>query len=484
MTNLYAHQREGVTFLAKRSAAMLCDEQGTGKTRQALAAAFGLWNVKIDRMLVICPAAVRYSWRTEIEKMNERSYKFVMCEYEPQDQKVYVKGKDEGLPVVALSYGLLPQQRHIDALKKWCRAGATLLVCDEASFLKSRTAKQTRGAKVISGECQYCWLLTGTPVANSPLDLWGQALVMSDGRRGPLTCFKSWWTFRARYATMQPMHIGRHSFQQVTGYQNIDELTKRFAPYVLRREKKDCLDLPPKSYVVREVALSEATWKIYQELRKEALLCLPDSEERPEPNAAVRILRLAQLTSGYVGQVISSGDPELMENQGQDTSSEKLDWLVEQILDGELSNEKAIIVWTRWRRERIRLREKLAGKIETYGVFGGQQDRMRSCEVQNFMTSQKRRVLVAQQHAGGYGLTLTAASTCVYLSNTFSHTDRIQSEDRVHRVGQSNPCLYIDVLAVSPKGQRTVDAHVLECLRAKRDIAAMTCKAWRRVLED
>lgn len=489
MSELYLHQCEGIAFLSKRPAALLADEQGTGKTRQALVAAFGLWNVKIDRMLVICPAAVRYSWRTEIEKLNEKSQKFVVCEYKPEDQKVYVTGKDEGLPVVLISYGLLPQQRHLDALKKWCQAGATLLVCDEASFLKSRSAKQTRGAKTISSECQYCWLLTGTPVANSPLDLWGQALVMSDGRKGPLNSFKSFYHFRARYAVLKLMNMGQVRFQQVVGYQNLPELTKRFAPYVLRREKKDCLDLPEKSYTVREVAVSEATWRIYQELRKEALLALPDAEVRPEPNAAVRILRLCQLTSGHVGSAYvgsnPSGDsPELNAGEVKDVSSEKLDYITDAILNGELSNEKAIILWTRWRRERIRLREKLAGKIETFGIFGGQQEKNRSCEIQGFQTSDKRRVLVAQPHSGGFGLNLTAASVAVYLSNDFSFTTRIQSEDRTHRIGQRNPCLYIDVVAVGPKGQRTVDAHVLDCLRAKKDLAQMTCSGWRRILSE
>src|SRR5256885_5365742 len=97
--------------------------------------------------------------------------------------------------------------------------------------------------------------------------------------------------------------MGRKSFQVVTGYQNLDELTAKFAPYVLRRTKEECLDLPAKTYTVREIALTEATWKVYQELKRDALLALPDEDVRPEPNAAVRILRLCQLTSGHVGNI-------------------------------------------------------------------------------------------------------------------------------------------------------------------------------------
>src|SRR5260221_11587487 len=95
-----------------------------------------------------------------------------------------------------------------------------------------------------------------------------------------------------------------------------------------------------------------------------------------------------------------------------------------------------------------------------------------------------KNILLAQPHAGGFGLNLPAASTAVYLSNDFSHTTRVQSEDRIHRIGQNKPCLYVDVVAVGPKNQHTVDSHVLDCLRAKKDLAAMTCGAWRRVLEE
>lgn len=306
---------------------------------------------------------------------------------------------------------------------------------------------------------------------------------------GPLKGFRNFYHFRSRYAVLQPQRFGGRTFQTVVSYQNLDELTAKFAPYVLRRTKAECLDLPAKSYVTREVALTDATWKIYQELRRDALLSLPDEDVRPEPNAATRILRLCQLTSGHVGSVQGDvwndiGLPDGAPNLTRDVSDEKLSWLVEQLLDGELSSQQAVIVWCRWRRERERLHQMLATKIEVYGVFGGQQTKNRSCDVQGFQTSTGRRVLLAQQHAGGFGLNLTAASTAVYLSNSFSHTDRIQSEDRCHRIGQNNPVCYVDVVAVSPKGGRTVDHHVLETLRGKKDLAEMTCKAWRRVLDE
>jgi SNF2 family DNA or RNA helicase len=515
--SLYEHQKIGVNFLVASRSAMLADDMGLGKSRQALYAAQELFSEhKIDRVLVLAPAAVRQAWREEINKLEHEGMQFIPCIYDSKTQTILGAGKREGrpLPVLLVSYTLLPQKRHVEALESWCSDGKTLLVCDESSFLKNRTAKQTKSSARISAACSVRWLLTGTPIANSPLDLYGQGMVMEPQNgnghnwkgftRGPLKGFGNWYHFQARYAVLKQMNMGSIRFKQVVGYQNIDELTKRFAPYVLRRTKTECLDLPAKSYTIREVALSEETWRIYQELRKEALLALPDEDVRPEPNAAVRILRLCQLTSGYVGTVSIDGEfgfhevplpdaPQAKiissyvegQQKSRDVSSEKLDWLVDALLDGELQSEQAVIVWCRWRRERERLQQMLATKLEVYGVFGGQQEKNRSFNVQSFQTSTNRRVLLGQQAAGGYGLTLTAAHTVVYLSNSGSHVHRVQSEARVDRIGQKFPCLYMDIFATGPKGQRTVDHHMFyDILMAKKDIAEITCAGWRRILAD
>lgn len=486
MPNLYSHQLAGVKFLTQRNAAALFWEMGTGKSRTALIAAQQLFAAKkIDRVLILAPAAVRAVWREEIDKIESEELRFIPCVYESKNQTVFgaTGAKLGALPVAVLSYALLPRELHVKTISNWCLKGNTLLICDESSFLKNRTAKQTKGAAKIAENCVYRWLLTGTPIANSPLDLYGQAMVMSNGD-GPLKNFKSYYHFRARYAVLKLMNMGQVRFQQVVGFQNLDELTKKFAPYVLRRTKEECLDLPARTYTVREIALKDSTWQVYQELKRDALLALGDGEVTPEPNAAVRLLRLAQITAGHVGtQAPTSSDLEPVALGAlRDISDEKLSWLVEQILEGELSNENAMLVWTRWRREHERLQQMLATKIEVYRIFGGQQAKNRSCDVQAFQSSKSRRVMIAQVHAGGYGLTLTAASTAIYISNSFSYIDRVQSADRIHRIGQAKPCLYVDMLACGPKGEKTVDHFILKTLQEKKSLAEVTCAAWREVL--
>src|SRR5439155_9595567 len=125
------------------------------------------------------------------------------------------------------------------------------------------------------------------------------------------------------------------------------------------------------------------------------------------------------LTSGHVGSTVQM-ELGAEDATTKDVSSEKLDWLYGEILDGELANESALLVWTRWRRERERLQKMLADKINIYQIFGGQAAESRRVDIQSFQSSNKRRIMIAQIHAGAFGLDLSSASTAVFLSNDFS----------------------------------------------------------------
>jgi len=494
--NLYKHQQLGVEFLTQRKSAGLFWEMGTGKSRTSIAAAQQLFaQKKIARVLICCPAAVRYAWGEEFGKLisEDRSAKFTFYFYNAATQSfdLHATALLDNLEICVISYSLLQQERHVKAIEAFCSMRSTLLICDESSFVKNRNAKQTHGALKIAQRCSYRWLLTGTPIANSPLDLYAQGLVMNAASvaDGPLKGFHNFYHFRYTYGVM-----GGYKMKQVVAYKNLDKLQKRFAHYVSRLTKKQCLDLPAKSYTTREVTLTDATWRIYKELQRDALLALGKDDVHPEPNAATRIMRLCQLTSGHVSVAPLTDEdademPDLTVKQlteTRDISAEKLHFLLDELNDGELSSQQAIIVWCRWRRERERL--KLILKAHTsfhiYEVFGGQSASSRSEALSEFTSCSERRVLLAQPHAGGYGLNLTAAHTAVFLSNDFSHTARIQAEDRCHRIGQKHNVEYVDVLARGPAGQQTVDHRILKVLREKKDLATLTCSAWRAIISD
>jgi len=270
------------------------------------------------------------------------------------------------------------------------------------------------------------------------------------------------------------------------------------APYCLRRLKRDCLDLPDKiggiessTPLLREVKLTEATWRRYKRLRTEAILSLPDTPDHLETNGAVRLLRLAQLTSGHISKqpIIEPPDDQVelfVEPEVEWTSDEKLRSTVEYLK--EWSTQEATVVWCRFRPERERLVKLLRNEgINTYEVYGGQKRDEREEAKRAFnplSRGQGRRVLVAQPHAGGKGLDFSSSTEVLYQSSDWSLEWRLQSEDRSHRSGTVANVAYYEVLATGPDGQKTIDHTILNGLRKKQDLAAWTCAAWRKALQD
>lgn len=498
-TDPFGHQIEGTNRLIRDVAFALFDEMGAGKSKQVIDAACQLAvERKIDTVVVVAPASARGVWLDaetgEIQKHGWTSVRHAVYEYAAGKKEPLRPVWDVGAPGSAAltwcvtNYELLRSDERLNFLIAKLKGRHALLVLDESSYVKSRVAKQTKAAKRLRAACARCVILNGTPVMRDPLDLWSQFDVLDAqilGRK-----YKNFFHFRHSHAIMGGWHD-----KQILGWHHLEEVQRLLAPYVLRRLKKDCLDLPEKVYETREVALDEETWKTYKTLRDEALVALGGSDERLEPNAAVRLLRLSQLTSGLLGgfvkdepaQVDGTAGGEKVVPLTKDVSDEKLRWALSFI---EQEVNEPIIVWTRWRRERERLAEALRKQKGTIvcELYGGQSRQERDTALITFgagkAPSLDKLVLVAQPHAGGFGLNLTVAATEVFLSNDYALGIRQQAEDRCHRPGQYRSVTIFDVLATGPRGQKTIDHAVARALRAKETIALWTTSAWRKVLTE
>jgi SNF2 family DNA or RNA helicase len=489
----FAHQMEGTKALVRHHAFALFDECGAGKSKQVVDAACALAVAgAIDTVVVVCPASVRCVWvDPELGEIKKHAWvSSSVFEFHAKVKNIWCDEDGDGIRWYVTNYEFLRSEARLAEFLKHVPK-RTLLVLDESSYIKSRSALQTKAVAKLRQLCDRCVLLNGTPVTDSPLDLWAQLKVLDPKILGGH--FRNYYHFRAHFAVM-----GGFKMHQVVKYVNLDKLSIMVAPYALRRLKADCLDLPEKLYTQREVALTPASWTRYRELRRDALITLGAEDVRLEPNSAVRILRLAQLTSGILGgqklNVQQCSNPEFngeFKTATQDLSSEKLDWCVKYLT--EECAARAVIVWCRWRRERERLVKALdatAGtKFRVWQLYGGQPQRDREGAVSAFSfvgsrSDLERGILVAQPHAGGHGLNLVAATECIYLSNDFSLGIRLQSEDRCHRPGQTHSVLYTDVLATGPKGERTIDHHIVKALREKQDLAKWTCAKWRKELSD
>lgn len=480
----YAHQLAGVKLLLEHKFFGLFDEMGCGKSAQVINAACELSAAgEIDTVLVISPAAVRSVWSNaewgEIKKHSWAANR--VTEFHNPTRLIWKDDRPK-LDWLISNYEFVRNSEHQDRLLKFLENKRTLMIADEAAFIKSRTAAQTKACVKIGQKMQRRVILNGTPVGNNPLDLWSQMFFLSP----TILPFKNFFQFRADFCVLGGWHN-----KQVVQWVHLDKLQNLVAPHVIRREKKDCLDLPEKIVAPpREVPLSESSWRLYKQMRDEAVVWL-DENPSLAAQAGVRVMRLSQITSGFLGGFNPEGEEAAgLEAIAQviELGREKLEalraWVSELLADNPY---RKIIVWCRFRKELERVHQDLKDLLPTYKLYGGQSRKEREEAIGCFSKTVGDRspaLLAGQVQAGGFGLNLVGADAVAYLSNDFNLLTRLQSEDRVHRPGQKSNVLYLDVLATGPKGQKTVDHAIVKALKGKSDLATWTCAAWKQALQE
>jgi SNF2 family DNA or RNA helicase len=269
--------------------------------------------------------------------------------------------------------------------------------------------------------------------------------------------FSSYYAFQGRYSIVQRRTMGAHSFNQVVGFRRLDELTAKLSAHSYRVRKEDCLDLPDKVYTKRDVALTPEQKRAYQQMKKLALARLDSGELSTTKNVLTQIMRLQQICCGN----LTDDDGEI-HSLPSNRIKELMD-LCEEV-------QGKAIIWATWTRD---IRSIATALRDRYGVqavstlHGETPDSERPKIVENFQDRQSElRFLVGHPKTGGYGLTLTAASTVIYYSNSYDLELRVQSEDRAHRIGQTNKVTYVDL--ISPG---TIDEKIVRSLRAKINVA-------------
>jgi SNF2 family DNA or RNA helicase len=266
----------------------------------------------------------------------------------------------------------------------------------------------------------------------------------------------SYYVFQARYAVTVERQLNTHSFKQIVGYRRLDELKEKLDRFAFRVKKEECLDLPDKLYVKREVDLTDEQVKAYNEMKTMALAQI-NGGLVSTVNALTQIMRMHQIVCGHVkmddGTVVELPNNRIKELLG----------LVEET-DGK------IIIWATYRHDIEAIKMALAKEygMNTIGTYYGDTDGdERKRVLEEFQKPDSdMRFFIGNPSTGGYGLTLTAASTMVYFSNSFDLEKRLQSEDRAHRIGQTKNVTYIDL--ISPG---TVDEKIVKALRDKINIA-------------
>jgi SNF2 family DNA or RNA helicase len=450
-TKPFEHQRTALKKGAQHSAYAYFMEMGTGKTKVAIDNANYLFSIKaITHVLVVAPNSVYRNWIKEIETHSTNESTISVH----KDKTIYGKGKLNWflINVEALSHksGVKILEDKLKAIGNHC-----LMILDESTTIKNRSAKRTRNICKLGKRSAYRRILTGSPITKSPLDLYTQCEFLSPDLLG----FDSFYTFRARYAVMQQVEMGGRQVLFPKYYTNLDELTEKLKSFSYRVKKQDCLDLPEKIYTTRTITLTEEQVKIYNKLKKQAF-AIVNSQEVSFANKLTEILRLHQVANGFV----KSDEGEINVFEDCPKLKELLSILEE--ADGKF------IIWANYVQNIKTIIDKLKevyGANSVVSIFGEVSTEDRQEAVRKFQDDSSCRFFVGNPSTGGYGLTLTAASYVVYFSNSYNLEVREQSEDRAHRIGQKKNVTYIDLIAES-----TIDEFIVAALSKKMKLSAET----------
>jgi SNF2 family DNA or RNA helicase len=323
-----------------------------------------------------------------------------------------------------------------------------LIIADEGHKIKTHNISASKAMHRLGSIAKYRLLLTGTPVTNKAIDIFSQYKFLN-----PAIFGNSFYAFRNRYFNM--VGYGNHTPELKKSME--PELTHRMHSIAFRATKAECLDLPDTTDIIRKVELEPGAMRLYQNLVKDSYAEL-SSGEVTITNVLTKLLRLSQLTGGFIGSDESTA--------AEQVSMAKLD-VLEDIIDSVLEENRKLVIIARFVPELNAICRLLDKKGVRHSLIMGSV-KNRDEQVAEFQNNPDVPVFVGQIATAGLGITLTAASTMIFYSLDYSMSNFEQTKARIHRAGQGMPCTYIYLTAAG-----TVDEKVLMALKNKADLARM-----------
>jgi SWI/SNF-related matrix-associated actin-dependent regulator 1 of chromatin subfamily A len=330
-----------------------------------------------------------------------------------------------------------------------------VLVLDESHRIKTPNARVTKAVLQLRAEAKRRYILTGTPVANKPEDLWSQIFFLDDGNALGATFDE----FRARYLIAGG------------GYKAVSDLRDRVSALAMRRVKSEALQLPPKETKRVVVDLTGRQRAMYVAMRDELELWVRSlsGEQVVKQAEAIlaRLVRLAQLAS----------NPALLDADYEELPAKfgALDALLSSYMK---HHDQKVIIWTSF----VDNVTALAARYSAYHpvtLFGEMSTASRDVAVRRFRRDSTVRLLVANPAAAREGLTLTETNVAIYLDRTFNLVDYLQSQDRIHRISQKRACEIVLIIA-----GKTIDEFIDYSLEQKHRLARFTQKDTDQVTAD
>ena len=403
---------------------------------------------KINRVLIVAPSSVCAVWPRELAEFAAFPHREALLLGDKKKRlselSRLVASEEIGTPalsVAVINYESTFRDGILEALQDFA---PDMIICDESQRIKTHNAAQSKAMHKLGDAAAYKLILSGTPVQNAAIDLYSQYRFLDPGVFG-----SNFYAFQNKYAIM-----GGYQRHQIIGYRAMDGLIQKAHSVAYRVTKDECLDLPEQTFENRYVDFEPEARKIYEQIKRESYAELDGGDTVTATTVLTRLLRLQQLTGGYL-QTDEGAKPERV-------SEAKIKALADILEDYVVGSGKKLVIFARFLPE-IAAIEKLEDRGEI---------------VKDFQTNPETMVFVAQLQTAGLGITLHAASAAVFYSVDYNYANYSQALARIHRIGQKNACTYIHLMVPN-----SIDDKVMQALSKKEELARQIVDNWREFFE-
>lgn len=454
-TQPWEHQVKALDYLYHNAPAALYTDMGTGKTKVMIDL---IVNKGYRTVLVVCTNKGCEVWEKQIQiHSNIRTENILnlagmstsrktsllkeRLSLETQDDPLIVIVNYEG--VWRPGFGELLESRKVPL---------DCIICDESHRIKAPGSKCSRFLARLTKKTQNRFLLTGTPMAEAPTDIYAQYRFLD-----PQIFGTSFARFKERYLNIDPvksMKIGYPILDAKQPYKNLDELHDKMFSIAFRMPSS--VKLPKRKNIIRHYKLSSRASRLYRRLCDDKGLILPQGVVESQ-NPLTLLLYKRQFTSGNLLVTDDFGDQNIVQ-----TDTGRIEVLAE-LLEG-LPKDEPVVVFAQFRADFDAIRslcKKIGrGYSEVSGVENTELDWQRG----------KTSVIAVQYESGSESIDLTRACYCIYYTMTNRLALYLQSKKRTHRPGQTRMCVYYYIAADLSDGSGTIDRQIISAVQAKEEI--------------
>ena len=457
-TEPWKHQKKALSYLCKRNTAALYTDMGTGKTKVMIDM---IQTRGFKRVLVVAPNKACEVWEEQIgihgidgvfrpTRLNQLSVKEVitLLQNEPKRTKI---GALDKISVYIINYEKVWRD-GIDRMFLRKTFGLDCVICDESHRIKTPTSRCSRYLAKLGRVVPHRYLVTGTPLAETPVDVYAQYKFLD-----PTIFGLNFGQFRDEYEIIDPVltaRIGHRILDKKNPYKNLDQLREKMFSCAFYIESS--VELPEQTDVVRKFAMPDKTEKLYHQMLKEKVAEM-NGMWLESNNALTTVLRLQQITSGYA----CVEDIETKEKKILNVDNARREEFME--LLQEFPAEEPIVVFAHYKKDLKNIKKACRELGYSYSEVSGSVDTLKDWK------QGKTQILGVQYSSGSESIDLTRARYCVYYSLTQRLALYEQSRKRIHRPGQTKPVVYYHLIERMKKGF-TIDQKIYEALKSKQDV--------------